>query len=214
VSTVRVLIADDHRLVRAGIRRLLESMPGVEVVAEADDGRAAIRLAREHMPDLAILDIAMPELNGLDACARIVRDLPGVRVLMLSMHAEDAYVFDAVHAGASGYVLKDAALVELELAVRSVSRGDKYFSPAVSAALVERLRNATAEGRAGDPLTLRQREILQLVAEGHSTRDIADRLHLSVKTIETHRAELMRRLGIHDVAGLTRYAIKIGLVRD
>lgn len=212
---IRVLLADDHALVRAGLRALLGSLDAVEVVAEAANGRDAARLAREHRPDIAMIDITMPELNGIDCARRIVQDCPGTRVLMLSVHADEVYVRESMQAGAAGYILKDSAPRELELALYALMRGEHYICPGVARHLVsDFVRGGAADVPAEPPLTPRQREVLQLVAEGHGTRDIAKRLNLSVKTIETHRAQLMQRLGIHDVAGLTRYALRIGVVRD
>jgi DNA-binding NarL/FixJ family response regulator len=210
---LRVLIADDHSLVRAGIRSLLESLDGVQVVGEAADGSEALRLIGEQAPDLALLDISMPGLNGLEATARATKEHPQTRVIVLSMHADDEYVYRAFRAGAIGYLLKNADRGELELAVRAAARGEAWLSPAISRKVIA----AFADGRwTKDPvevLTPRQREILQLVAEGHSTKDIAYRLNLSVKTVESHRGQLMDRLGIHDVSGLVRYAIRLGIVR-
>jgi DNA-binding NarL/FixJ family response regulator len=211
-SPLRVLLADDHALVRAGLRKLLESLPGVEVVAEAGDGREAVALVVSKDPDLALLDIAMPGLNGLEAAARIVAEHPRTRVLLLSMHGSEEHVLQALRAGASGYLLKDAALTELELAIEAVRNGETYLSPAISRHVGEYVRRTGAEATERESLTLRQREILQLIAEGNSTKQIAALLGVSVKTVETHRAQLMEKLDIHEVAGLVRYAIRIGLV--
>jgi len=214
-ARIRVLLADDHALVRAGLRALLVTLADVEVVAEAANGRDAARLAREHHPDIAMIDITMPELNGIDCTRRIVQDCPGTRVLILSMHADEIYVREAIQAGATGYMLKDAAPGELELALHALMRGENYVAPGVARHLISGfVHGVPADAPAGPELTPRQREVLQLIAEGRGTRDIAERLNLSVKTIETHRAQLMERLGIHDVAGLTRYALRIGLVRE
>ncbi len=214
MSKVRILLADDHALVRAGMKSLLESTEGFEVVAEASNGREAVRLARTIGPDIALLDIAMPELNGLDAARRLAAESPGVKVLILSMHADAGYVREAMQAGTAGYVLKDASVDELELAIRAALRGERYLDPRVSKHVIEGYVRGLQAEEPGPALTPRQREILQLIAEGRSTREIAERLHLSVKTVETHRAQLMDRLDIRDVAGLTRYAIRIGLVSD
>ena len=209
---IRILLADDHALVRAGMKALIESAEGFEVVGEASNGREAVRLARALKPDVALLDIAMPELNGLDAARRLAAECPEVRVLILSMHTDPAYVREAMQAGTAGYVLKEAGVEELELAIRAALRGERYLDPRVSKQVIEGyVKGLEAPGMA---LTPRQREILQLIAEGRSTREIAQRLHLSVKTVETHRAQLMDRLDIRDVAGLTRYAIRIGLISD
>ena len=211
---MRIILADDHALVRAGIRALLESLDGVEVVGEAADGHGALRLIREQRPDIAFLDISMPGLNGLEATARAAKEFPQTRVIVLSMHAEEEYVYRAFRAGTTGYLLKNAERSELEQAVRAVARGEVWLSPGVST----RVAAAFAAGGKhmedpADLLTPRQREVLQLVAESQSTKEIAHRLGLSVKTVETHRAQLMQRLGIYGVSGLVRYAVRLGIVR-
>lgn len=213
LTALRVLLVEDHTLVRAGIRALLENLPGVEVVGEAGDGQEALRLIAQHQPDVVVMDIGMPKLNGLEAAARVARDYPKTRVIILSMHLNEEYVIRALHAGAAGYLLKDAGTAELELALQAVARGDTYLSPPVSkrviADYVQRVE------RLVDPLerlTPRQREILQLIAEGHTAKAMAQSLNISVKTVETHRAQLMERLDIHNVAGLVRYAMRRGLV--
>jgi DNA-binding NarL/FixJ family response regulator len=211
MSKIRILLADDHALVRAGMQSLLESAEGFQVVGQASNGREAVRLAKALKPDVALLDIAMPELNGLDAARRLGSECPEVRVLILSMHTDPGYVREAMEAGTAGYVLKDAGVEELELAIRAALRGERYLDPRVSKHVIEGYVRGLPSPE-GPALTPRQREILQLIAEGRSTREIAQRLHVSVKTVETHRAQLMDRLGIRDVAGLTRYAIRIGLV--
>jgi hypothetical protein len=212
MKPIRVLLADDHTLVRAGLRKLLESIPDIDVVGEAADGVALLSLAAELQPDLVLMDIAMPGLNGLEATARLVKAWPTMRVMILSMHQSEEYVRQALRHGAAAYLLKDAAPAELELALKAVQCGETYLSPAVSKGMmsdyVQRLRGETQAG----VLTPRQREVLQLVAEGHSTKDIARRLDISVKTVETHRSQLMKQLDIHEVAGLVRYAMRIGLV--
>lgn len=220
MPSIRVVLADDHTLVRAGLRLLIEKLAGVHVVAEANDGREVLPLIHAHQPDIVLMDIAMPEMNGLEATARVVRDFPHVRVLILSMHASEEYVVQALHAGASGYLLKNAAADELELAIRAVARGEAYLSPLVSKQVISSYLQHVRNGQVQDidipdsyqRLTARQREILQLVAEGRTTKEIAQRLQISIKTVETHRTELMRRLDIHEVAGLVRYAIRMGLL--
>lgn len=208
--TKRVLVVDDHALVRSGIRSLVASFAGFEVVGEAADGREAVAQARQLEPDLVLLDIAMPELNGLEAADRIARMLPDCRVVVLSMHATEHHVRQALGRGVAAYVIKDAAPETLEQALNSVTAGRRYLSPPLSPRL---LATDSMRAEAGDRiLTGRQREILQLIAEGRSSREIAERLNISVKTVETHRAQLMQRLAIYDVAGLTRYAIRTGLV--
>ena len=207
---MRILIADDHTLVRAGLTSLIARLPEMEVVAEAGDGRQALRLVRDLQPDIVLMDIAMPGLNGLESAERIHGIHPKIKIIILSMHASEEYVAQALKAGASGYLLKDAATAELEMALKSVSMGQFYLSPAISRQVVDNFLRGGPMGL--DLLTPRQREILQLIAEGKGTRDIAETLHLSVKTVETHRSQLMERLDIHDVAGLIRYALKKGLI--
>ena len=214
MNPLRILLAEDHTLVRAGIRALLESLEGVEVVAEAADGREALRLAEAHHPDILLMDITMKELNGLQAVARLTKEHSATRVIILSMHADQVYVRQALQAGAAGYLLKGADVAELELALKAVTRGDTYLSPSVSKDIVGNLLNGkTPAANPLDELTPRQREILQLVAEGRTTKEIAGRLDLSSKTVETHRAQLMERLDIHDVAGLVKFAIRVGLTQ-
>ncbi|MBW3566749.1 MAG: response regulator transcription factor [Proteobacteria bacterium] len=214
-SRISVLLADDHGLVRAGIRALLDNIGNVDVVAETGDGRHVLRLVKEHEPRLVLLDIAMPSLNGLEAAARIHRDFPDTAVVMLSMHANEEYVLQALRAGASGYLVKDAATAELEIAIRSVINGKTYLSPSISKTLIDEYLGNSAKARSPlERLTARQREILQLVAEGRTTRQIAELLSVSVKTVETHRAQLMDRLEIRDIPGLVRYAIRTGLIQS
>jgi len=211
---VRVLLADDHKLVRAGFRAMLDSLGDVEIVGETGDGREALELIRQHRPDVALLDITMPSLTGLEVAARVANEMQNVRIIILSMHTTEDYIARAVRAGVSGYLLKDADPVELELALRAAVNGQMYMSPTVSKQLVEDyLRRMGPETGPAEQLTARQREILQLIAEGKSTKDIAVALDLSVKTVETHRKDLMDRLGIHDVAGLVRYAIRAGIIK-
>ncbi|MFQ5595115.1 MAG: response regulator [Anaerolineae bacterium] len=214
MKPIRVLLAEDHSLVRAGFRALLQTLDGVRVVAEADDGRQALRLIETHQPDVVLMDIAMPGLNGLDATAHVAKAFPHVRVIILSMHANEEYVWQALRAGAAGYLLKDADISELEVAVRSVARGETYLTPPVSKQIIaDYVRRVGGEPVPSEQLTPRQREVLQLIAEGHTTREIAQTLGVSVKTVETHRRQLMDRLDIHEVAGLVRHAIRIGLIQ-
>lgn len=213
MNPIHVLLADDHTLVRAGIRDLLLRLPRVEVVGEAGDGHEALRLAETIRPDVVLLDISMPGMNGLEVAGRLATLDASIRVVILSMHTSEEYVLRALRAGCAGYLLKDSAVPELELAVRAAARGEKYLSPAVSKRVVDDYVRRT--GGAMDPLdglTPRQREILQLVAEGHSSKEIAQRLGLSYRTVEAHRAKLMERLAVHDLAGLVRFAVRVGLV--
>lgn len=217
MKPIHVLLADDHGLVRAGLRALIDAQPDIHVVAEASDGREALRLIKMLQPDVVLMDIGMAGMNGLEATARAAKEFPQVRIIMLSMHASEEYVLQALSVGAAGYLLKGASAPELEIAIKAAANGETYLSPAVSKHVVtdyfRRVQGAPAG--ADSPLELltpRQREILQLIAEGHSTKEIAHTLALSVKTVETYRAELMERLDIHDIAGLVRYAIRTGLV--
>lgn len=213
MNSTRVILADDHALVRAGIRSLLEKIPSVAVVAEAGDGREALALVKKHRPTLVLMDIAMPELNGLEAVARITKHYPEVKVIILSMHLNEEYVRQAFHAGASGYLLKDGSLAEMELAIESVCSGGRFLSPRISKRVIESYFESVANNSSPlEHLTSRQREILQLIAEGKSTKEIAYVLSLSIKTVEAHRAQLMVRVNIHDVPGLVRYAMHVGLV--
>ena len=218
MTKIRVLLADDHSLVRAGIRALLESLDGVSVIDEASNGREALSLIEQHRPDVVLMDIAMSELNGLEATTRVSKEYPHVRVIILSMHANEEYVLQSLRAGAAGYLLKDAGTTELEMAIKAVAAGETYLSPPVSKHVIaEYMRRIGGESSNGEQsglnrLTLRQREILQLIAEGYTTQEIAQKLNISVKTAETHRTQLMERLDIHDIAGLVRYAIRMGLI--
>ena len=212
-APLRVLLADDHNLVRAGLRALLESLPGVEVVAEASDGDEAVRLACQLAPSIALLDIAMPRKSGLVALREIRVSAPATKVVLLSMYDNHEYVTEAIQSGASGYLIKDAAVNELALALAAVERGDIYLSPSVSRKLAQAFANRAAPSQEG-ALTSRQTEVLCLVARGLSSKQVARHLDLSVKTIETHRAQIMERLDIHDLAGLVRYAIRNKLIGD
>ena len=209
----RVLLADDHALVRAGIRMLLQSLPGVEVIGETGDGLEALERVRRDLPDVILLDITLPGLNGLDVAERISRLDVGTRVLMLSMHASPEYAARAFAAGAVGYLNKDSAFDELAMALDAICAGRRYLCRAIDPALVQQFGELAERGESElERLTPRQRQILQLIAEGNGTRQIAERLFLSVKTVETHRGQIMERLGIHDVPGLVRFAIRNGLV--
>ena len=210
---IRVLLADDHKLFRAGIRVLLQTLGDVEVVAEASDGHEALRLAKEQRPDVVLMDIMMPNLNGFDAAARMARACPNVRVIILSMNADEDSVLKTLRAGAVGYLVKSADPAELGLAVRAAARGERFLSSAVSEHVVAAcLGRVDKETTSLERLTPRQREVLQLVAEGHTTKEIARKLEIGVKTAEAYRGDLMKALDIHDVASLTRYAIRVGIV--
>ena len=210
---MKVLLADDHTLVRKGIRAVLASQPGIEIVAETGDGREALSLIEQHRPDLAVLDITMPGLNGLEVAVRVAQVSTRTKVLILSMHAGEAYVAQALRAGVAGYLLKDAADDELPMAIKAVARNEVYLSPRISKQLVDRfVQSGATEPDPLAGLTTRQREILQLVAEGKSSKEIAAMLELSIKTVESHRGQIMERLGVHDVTGLVRFAIRVGLV--
>jgi DNA-binding NarL/FixJ family response regulator len=213
MTSCRILLVDDHALVRAGIRALLETLPRLEVVGETGDGLEALQLVGELRPDVMLLDITLPGLNGLEVAARVRRLDAGTRVLMLSMHASPEYAARSFAAGAVGYLNKDSAFDELATALEAITAGQRYLSRAIDAGQVAELERRAASGASGlDLLTRRQRQILQLIAEGLGTRQIAERLFLSVKTVETHRGQIMHRLGIHDVPGLVRFAIRHGLL--
>jgi len=207
-------LVEDHTLVREGIRSLLDSIKDVEVVGEAANGRDALRKTRQLAPEVVLMDISMPELNGMEATARLAKSCPDSKVLMLSMHNDEEYVAQSLRAGARGYLVKEAATRELEHAIQVLARGEVYFSNSISVSAVERLMADDSSGSILAQLTSRQREILQLIAEGCRTREIAERLSLSIKTVETHRTHLMERLGIWDVPGLVKFAIKAGLIQS
>ena len=207
---MRVLIADDHGIVRSGIRLLLERQSGIDVIAEAADGAEAREIAVREKPDLAILDVKMPKLTGLQATREIKQQAPGVAVLILSMHDDERYLFEALKAGASGYVLKTQADTDLLAAIRAVERGEPFLTPRAQQVLI---RDVLERGPDSDEeLTPREEEIVKLVAEAHTTREIAEILHLSEKTVENHRANAMRKLGMRDRVELVRYAIRRGLI--
>jgi DNA-binding NarL/FixJ family response regulator len=221
MKPIRIILAEDHTLVRAGIRVLLQECGSAKVVGETGRGDEVLGLVKKERPDIVLMDIAMPGLNGIEATARIKKEYPEIKVIILSMYANEEYVLQALRDGASGYLLKDSGPVELELAIKAVIRGDTYLSPPISRQVISdyigRFEKKTGKSEANrhvfEILTSRQREILQLVAEGFTTKDISQRLNLSINTVETHRSQLMERLGIHDVAGLVRYAIREGLVK-
>jgi DNA-binding NarL/FixJ family response regulator len=219
MELIRVLLIDDHELVRSGIKALLEKSEDIRVVGEAGEGHEALACIRETNPDVVLLDISLPGLNGLEVAAKARKDSPRLRIVFLSMHANEEYVLQALKIGASGYVLKQSSTRELELAVRSAKKGETFLSPAISNTVVSdymaRLKGGNVKKPGANPyevLTSRQREILQLIAEGFSSKEIAQKLSLSINTIEVHRANLMDRLNIHDIAGLVRYAIQTGII--
>ena len=215
MAKVRILLGDDHILMRQGLRKILEEQADWEVVAEASDGRDAVRQASSVRPDIAILDIGMPLLNGIEATRQIVRKFPDIRVLMLSMHSAEAYIIQALKAGARGYLLKDAADVELIRGVMAVANGKSYFSPAVSKVMLDDYVKHLAERGIADrfdSLSEREREVFQLVAEGHTNKEIADLLYVSPVTVETHRAHILQKLDVHNMAELVLYAVRRGVI--
>jgi len=211
--SIRILLADDHKITRQGLRSLLDKEFDMEVVAEAEQGRTAVRLVRELSPQVVIMDVTMPDLNGVEAARQIVSEFPDVKIIALSMHSDSLFVTEMLKSGASGYLLKDCAFEELARAIRTVVAGKTYLSPSISGVVVDdylhRLSKAVLSG--SEVLTDREREVLQLLAEGKSTKQIALKLHISVKTVETHRRQIMDKLDIHTVAELTKYAIRKGL---
>jgi DNA-binding NarL/FixJ family response regulator len=216
---IRILITDDHTIVRQGLRKLLDEEEGFEVVGEATDGRDSVAKAMDLMPDIVLMDLSMPGLTGLEAARQIVKRLPKTRVLILSMHKNEAYVLQALQAGASGYILKDSASEEVVTALRSVHRGDSYLSPSISRVVIEDYLRLSQPGASGgtktlyETLTVREREIFQLLAEGLKNQEISERLHVSVKTVETHRAHIMEKLNLNNIAELVKYSIEIGVVQ-
>jgi len=209
--SLRIILADDHTLFRAGVRALLEKIPSVQVVGEAEDGRGVLGLVKASRANVVLMDIGMPGLNGLDATTQVLKEVPALQVIILSMHSNEEYIFQALRAGVSGYLLKSAAAAELELALRAVAAGDTFLSTKISKRFVESCF-ARMRREPPDQLTSRQREILQLIVEGKSTKEIAFVLNLSAKTVEAHRVQLMNRLNIHDVPGLVRYAMRVGIL--
>lgn len=211
--TIKIIIADDHKIVRDGLRSLIEKQPGMEVTAEANNGKVAVQLARELLPDIIIMDIAMPDLNGMEATRRIVSETSGVKVIALSMHSDRRFVVEMLKARASGYLLKDCAFEELIAAIRTVMKNQLYLSPQVTGMVIkDYVENLSRAGPSVfSVLTIREREILQLLSEGKSTRNISSCLNISEKTIETHRRRIMNKLNIFTIAGLTKYAIREGI---
>ena len=216
MDKTRVLLAEDHTIVRKGLRSLLDKETGIKVVGEAEDGREAIVKAEELHPDVVVMDIAMPGLNGLEATRQIKKRFPDMKILILTMHTNEEYVLQTLNAGASGYLVKKAAPAELISAINAVHKGDSFLSPSISRTVIDeyiRRSKEISEGEEGfEQLTVREREVLQLIAEGRKTREIAELLYISIKTVETHRAHIMNKLDIHSTAELTRYAIRKGII--
>ena len=208
---MRILIADDHGIVRGGLKLLIDRQPDMEVVAEAEDGVEAFERALQHRPDLCVLDVSMPRLTGLQAARQIKAHLPDCQVLMLSMHDDQRYVFEALKAGASGYVLKRDVDQSLLDAIRSVHRGEAFLTNAVERSMIREWMSDSAKGPE-EPLSPREQEVLKLIAEAHTNREIADTLHLAEKTVESHRANILRKLGMRDRVELVRYAVRRGLI--
>jgi two-component system, NarL family, response regulator NreC len=216
MKTIRILLADDHTVVRKGLRLLLEGQPGFDVVADAADGRSAVALAEQHLPDVVVMDIAMPGLNGIEAARQITAKLPQIAVVFLSMHSDEGYVLKALKSGARGYLLKDSAEQDLINAVVAVSEGKAFFSPAISKMLVEDYIRQMQDRHVEDSyelLTTREREVLQLLAEGRGNKDVAAVLNLSLYTVETHRSNILQKLHLHNQAELILYAIRKGVIR-
>ena len=211
---IRVLIADDHKIMLAGLRSLLEKQGDFEVVGEAENGRKAVQMAQEKSPDVVVMDVSMPDLNGIEATTQISESLPDTRVIALSMHSDKRFVMGMLRAGAAGYLLKDCASQELANAIVQVAGGKKYLSPEITGVVIDDFVQGTAAEEAGaavSPLSAREREVLQLIAEGWSTKQIASHLYVSIKTIETHRRQIMKKLDLHTIADLTKYAVREGL---
>jgi len=210
---VKILLADDHKIIRDGLRSLIDNKSGMEVVAEAENGRNAVRLTRKLKPDVIIMDISMPDLNGIEATRQIISESPGVRVIALSMHIDKRFVVEMFNAGVSGYLLKDCAFEELYGAIRAVVSNQTYLSPKIAGTVIKDYVHhvTTKHAPPATHLSPREREVLQLIAEGKNTKEIAARLNVSVKTVETHRRKIMERLNIHSIAELTKFAIREGL---
>jgi DNA-binding NarL/FixJ family response regulator len=218
MENIRVLLVDDHTIVRQGLRLLLEAEQDITVVGEAETGRQAVQMTRKLLPDIVLMDIAMPALSGLEATRQIAKEVPATRVLVLSSYSDDEYVEKLTEAGAAGYLLKQTAAAELIKAVREARKGNAYFSPAISRRLLDQYRDALLGGgpvrKRSDRLTTREAEVLQMIAEGRRNKYIASELCLSIKTVEKHRQQVMKKLNIHDIAGLTRYAISKGIIES
>ena len=216
MGDLNILLADDHRMVAHGVRKILEEQPDWHVVAEASDGRDAVRLAANLQPDVAVMDVSMPHLNGVEATAQLSERVPQVKVLMLSMYSDDALVGRALRAGAKGYLLKDSADTELVRAVTAIAAGGSFFSPPIVNHLLSEYVNRASDRRLGDPLdrlSPREREVFQLVAEGHTNREMAELLGVRPSTIETHRAHILEKLNLHSTAELVRFAAQRGIIK-
>ena len=217
-SKIRVMLADDHTVVREGLRVLLEAAEDIKVVGEADNGRQAVQMAKNLRPDVVVLDLVMPTLNGLEATRQIIKECPNTRVLILSSYSDDDRVQQLIEDGASGYLVKQTAANDLLKAIREAHKGNAYFSPAISKRLLESCRESFVKGRTikrkANRLTTREAEVLQLIAEGYANKQIADELKISIKTVEKHRQQVMNKLNIHEVASLTRYAMSQGMIES
>jgi len=215
MNDIQVLLAEDHTIVRKGLRSILDSAPGIKVVGEAEDGRAALQAARQLHPDVVLMDVTMPGLNGLEATRQIKQELPDIKILILTVHTNEKYILQVLRAGASGYLVKQAAVEELTSAIEAVHRGDSFLSPSISKKVVEAYVGQGASVATQDSyekLTPREREVLQLIAEGHSSREISEILHISIKTVGVHRTNLMTKLDLHNAAELTQYAVRKGVI--
>jgi DNA-binding NarL/FixJ family response regulator len=215
---ITVVLADDHTIVREGLRLLLQSSDDIKVIGEAENGREAVRMAKQLRPDVVVLDVVMPTLNGVEATRQIVKDVPASKVLILSSYSDDERVLELIGEGATGYLVKQTAGNDLLLAIREAHKGNAFFSPSISRRLLQQCREAFATGgvvkKRGSILTTREAEVLQLIAEGHPNKQIADQLSISIKTVEKHRQQVMNKLNIHDIAGLTRYAVAKGIIES
>lgn len=220
MKKITILLVDDHTMLRQGLRALLLSEPDMEVVGEAENGRQALQMARKLAPDVVVMDVAMPQLNGIEATRQLTHELPRTRVLILSSYGDDAYVHQLTEAGAVGYIIKQTAANDLIMAIREAHKGNAYFSPSIAKRLLDRYREAFLKGgrainqKTPVSLTSREREVLQLVAEGKGNKQMASDLCISIKTVEKHRQQAMDKLNIHDIAGLTRYAIAQGIIES
>ncbi|MBI4547433.1 MAG: response regulator transcription factor [Ignavibacteriae bacterium] len=211
--STKIILADDYKIVREGLRSILENELRMQVIAQAENGRATVQFAKEHEPDIVIMDISMPDLNGIEATKQILAEVPGTKVIALSMHSDKKYVSEMLSAGAKGYLLKDCAVDELDRAIKTVLANKVYVSPDVAGTVVQDYVQHVERTKSVVPskLTAKEREVLQLIAEGHSTKEIASRLNVSIQTIDTHRQHIMEKLDLHSVAELTKYAIREGL---